>query len=323
MNQIPPSGFPYPFCSSSGQDSFGLWLEFTLKNIVLRMRWINPGHFSMGSPIEELHRNHYESQHEVTLQKGFWMADTACSQELWQLVMEANPSKNIGAKRPVDNVSWDDCSEFLRRVNGIIKNLSLSFPTEAQWEYACRAGTTGPFSFGINISPDQVNYNGKYPYIGEAKALNRGETVEVKSLPPNQWGLYEMHGNVWEWCYDWYVKFETDSAIDPVGPAVGKYRVLRGGSAYSGAADCRSAARSRCHSSGRYYRNGFRFVWNPWNPPEHEEKKEQQEPEDQKLDDEKEKTDKDVVMIPAKKELTARQAVLPKDENKAQRKHRK
>ena len=130
MRQIPPSGFPYTRCSSSGEDEFGIWLEFTVKSAVQRMRWIKPGQFSMGSPYDELHRHHYESQHEVTLRKGFWISDTACSQELFQVVMETNPSKNNGAKRPVENVSWDDCSEFLRRVNSIIRDFSLSLPTE-------------------------------------------------------------------------------------------------------------------------------------------------------------------------------------------------
>jgi formylglycine-generating enzyme len=312
MNQIPPSGFPYTWCSSSGEDAFGIWLEFTLKGIAQRMRWIGPGQFSMGSPYDELHRHHYESRHDVTLRKGFWMADAACSQELWQVVMETNPSMNKGAKRPVENVGWDDCREFFHRTNANISGFSLSLPTEAQWEYACRAGTTGPFSFGITVTPDQVNYNGEYPYFGEKKELNRGETVEVKSLPPNQWGLYEMHGNVWEWCMDWYGEYETGHVIDPVGPAEGKYRVLRGGSAYSAAADCRCAARSRCHSDGRYSRNGFRFVWNPWNPPEPGKEKERQEPEDLPEKVAKEKAGGECVIIPAKEELTMRDAILPK-----------
>ena len=234
------------------------------------------------------------------------MADTACSQELWLVVMETNPSKKKGAKRPVEMVSWDDCREFLRRENSIIRDHTLSLPTEAQWEYSCRAGTTGPFSFGITVTPDQVNYNGEYPYFGEKKELNRGETVEVKSLPPNQWGLYEMHGNVWEWCMDWYGEYETGRVIDPSGPAEGKYRVLRGGSAYSAAADCRCAARSRCHSDGRYGRNGFRFVWNPWNPPEPGKEKERQEPEDLPEKDALEKAGEECIIIPAKEELTMR-----------------
>jgi sulfatase modifying factor 1 len=308
MNQIPPSGFPYSWCSSSGKDAFGIWLEFAVKNTAQRMRWIQPGQFTMGSPHDELHRHYSESKHEVTLRKGFWITDTACSQELWQVMMETNPGKNKGAKRPVENVSWDDCREFLRGTNGIINGFSLSLPTEAQWEYACRAGTTGPFSFGITVTPDQVNYNGEYPYFGEKKELNRGETVELKSLPPNQWGLYEMHGNVWEWCMDWYGEYETGRVIDPAGPAQGKYRVLRGGSAYSAAADCRCAARSRCHGDGRYSRNGFRFVWNPWNPQEPGKEKERQEPEDPPEKVDEEKSDEERVIIPAKEELTMRNA---------------
>ncbi len=310
MKSFPPPGFPYTCCSASGEDEFGIWLEFTVKNTGQRMRWIKPGQFSMGSPKEEPHRYDYETQHEVTLTKGFWFADTACSQELWQVVMETNPSKTNGPKKPVENVSWGDCSEFLRRINGIM-DFSLSLPTEAQWEYACRAGTRSPFSFGITIAPDQVNYNGEYPYLGEKKGLNRGNTVKIKSLPPNQWGLYEMHGNVWEWCNDWYGEYETGSVTDPTGPAEGTYRVLRGGSAFSAAADCRSAARSRCHVDGRYSRNGFRFIWNPWKPPGIDNQKEQQASEEQERRDGEKK--EDLVIIPTKEEITMRNTVLPKD----------
>jgi sulfatase modifying factor 1 len=303
LNQIPPSGFPYSWCSASGEDELGIWLEFAIQNIMQRMRWIPPGRFSMGSPYDELHRHHSESRHEVTLQKGFWISDTACPQELWQAVMEKNPSEKKGTKRPVENVSWDDCNEFLRRVNGRLGKVFLSLPTEAQWEYACRAGTTSPFHFGITVTADQVNYNGEYPYFGEKKEMNRGETVEIKSLPPNQWGLYEMHGNVWEWCMDWYGKYEVESVVDPVGPAQGTYRVLRGGSAYSAAADCRSAARSRCHTDGRYSRNGFRFVWYPRNPREPEEEKKEREPDDIREDCPEEEAVEERIIIPAKEEL--------------------
>jgi sulfatase modifying factor 1 len=315
MKQIPPSGFPYQWCSSSGEDEFGIWLEFTIKNIAQRMRWIVPGQFSMGSPYDELHRNHYESQHEVSLSKGFWMADTVCTQELWLAVMDANPSRISGVKKPVDNVSWDDCGEFLRRVHGIISDFSLSLPTEAQWEYACRAGTTSPFSFGNNITPDQVNYNGEYPYTRDKKALNRGKTVDVKSLPPNGWGLYEMHGNVWEWCMDWYGTNAEGSVIDPTGPATGKYRVLRGGSAYSGASDCRSASRSRCHSGGRYYRNGFRFLWNPWTPPDKNGQIDGKESERQQEKDVQEKADEELIIIPKKEKAAVRNVKNKEDKN--------
>ncbi len=307
MRQIPPSGFPYEWCSASGEDEFGIWLEFRIDNAAQRMRCIIPGKFFMGSPYDEPHRHHSEFRHDVTLSKGFWISDTACSQELWQSVMETNPSQNSGRKRPVENVSWDDCSRFLRRINGIGSAFALRLPTEAQWEYACRAGTTAPFSFGITVTPEQVNYNGEQPYLGHKKELNRAATVETGSLPPNGWGLFEMHGNVWEWCNDWYGEYATADAVDPIGPSEGTYRVLRGGSAYSGAADCRSAARSRCHGDGRYCRNGFRFVWNPWDSQQNgqEEREESEEPPDEKA--EAEGVD-EYVIIPTKEELTMRNA---------------
>lgn len=153
MNPSPPPGFPYKWCSASGEDGFGIWFEFAIKEISQRMRWINPGKFLMGSPDYEPHRYDYETQHEVTLTKGFWFADTACSQELWQVVMKSNPSKFQGAQRPVEKVNWDDCQEFLRKINGLIPEMSLSFPTEAQWEYACRTGDNDPFLIWKQYQP--------------------------------------------------------------------------------------------------------------------------------------------------------------------------
>ncbi|MBN1984272.1 MAG: formylglycine-generating enzyme family protein [Chitinivibrionales bacterium] len=266
MASYPPSGYPYSWCRASGEDEFGLWIEFAIKEIIQRMRWVKPGKFLMGSPQEEPHRYYYETQHAVTLTKGFWLSDTVCSQELWQSVMETAPSKYKGARQPVENINWDDCQQFFRRITTILPQITLSLPTETQWEYACRAATTTPFSFGITITPDQVNYNGKYPYIGDEKGLYREHPVDIRSLPPNQWGFYEMHGNVWEWCADWFGEYEPDAVIDPLGPSEGLYRVLRGGCAFSSAADCRSAARCRFHPSDRYCRHGFRFLWSPPQP---------------------------------------------------------
>lgn len=263
MSPSLPPGFPYAWCSASGEDEFGIWLEFDVKGISQRMRWICQGKYLMGSPEYEPERYDYENQHEVTLTKGFWLADTACSQELWQAVMETNPSRFKGARKPVENVSWDDCMKFIQRLNSFFNGVSFSLPTEAQWEYACRAGTTTPFSFGRNITTEQVNYNGDYPYTIGEKGLNRQQTVEIKSLPPNQWGLYEMHGNVWEWCSDWFGEYATGSAVDPVGPAEGSYRVIKGGSSFSSGGNCRCACRSRSDPGNRYERNGFRFLGIP------------------------------------------------------------
>jgi formylglycine-generating enzyme required for sulfatase activity len=126
-------------------------------------------------------------------------------------------------------VSWEAVQTFLDRLNALVPGLDAGLPSEAQWEYACRAGTTAPFSFGRNITPEQ-NYDGNYPYAGAEKGLYRERTVAVGSLPPNPWGLYEMHGNVWEWCADWYGPYPDGSQIDPAGPPDGSRRVLRGGS---------------------------------------------------------------------------------------------
>lgn len=310
MKQNPPSDFPYRWCSASGNDAFGIWLEFRIGKVVQRMRWISPGTFTMGSPFDEPHRHYSESRHDVTLTKGFWIADTTCTQSMWWTVMGKESGKNKNQENPVENISRNDCDLFLKKMTSFISDISFSLPTEAQWEFACRGGTTDPFSFGITVSPEQVNYNGEYPYLGEEKGLNRGGTVIVKSLPPNPWGLYEMHGNIWEWCNDWYGEYETGNVIDPCGPAEGTYRVLRGGSAFSGAADCRSAARSRCHSEGRYRRNGFRFVWNPpdLNPKEKNVMKEQSDLPDDTMDTEK--TD-DFSLLPANEEVPVQNRIPP------------
>jgi len=264
MKTIPPSGFPYSGCSDSGNDTTGFWIELTIRHCTQRMRWIPPGRFLMGSPFDEPHRHPSESRHEVTLRKGFWISDTACTRDLWCTITGLPAEDSAGIKKPVTAVSWNDCTQFLRKLNSIFPQCRFSLPTEAQWEYACRTGSGDPFPFGFNVTPEQVNYNGDFPYLGDHRGLNRRQTVDVKSLPVNQWGLYEMHGNVWEWCNDWYGAFDMVSAIDPSGPAEGSYRVLKGGSAFSAAADCRSAARARCHPDGRYDRNGLRFVWTPY-----------------------------------------------------------
>ncbi|MCJ7600220.1 MAG: formylglycine-generating enzyme family protein [Desulfobulbaceae bacterium] len=213
-----------------GRDQYGLYVEFTVGAHTQRLRWLQPGRFLMGSPPDEPERYDDELQHEVVLSQGFWLADTACTQGLWQAVMGENPSRFTGNDNlPVDAVSWDDSMEFIGRINRLIPGLDLRLPSEAQWEYACRAGTTTPFSFGEQISTDQVNFDGNSPYHGGQKGGYRQKTVAVKSLPGNDWGLYEMHGNLWEWCADWQGDYVAGTVTDPQGPATGVGRVLRGG----------------------------------------------------------------------------------------------
>ncbi len=244
-----------------GQDRYGLYADQELKGITQRFRWINPGTFLMGSPKDEPERLDGERQHQVTLTQGYWLADSACTQALWQAVMGENPSHfKDNPDNPVENVSWDDVQAFIQRLNRSLPGLSARLPSEAEWEYACRAGTSTPFSFGKNITTEQVNYDGNYPYPGGAKGECREKTLPVKSLPANPWGLYEMHGNVWEWCVDWYGDYESRLVIDPTGPREGSGRVLRGGSWYSYARRTRSADRSRDTPAERYGRSGFRLA---------------------------------------------------------------
>ena len=173
----------------------------------------------MGSDDTEAERYDAEDPHSVILNQGFWLAETTVTQSLWQAVMDENPShfqQGESSNFPVENVSWDDVQGFIDKLNLRYSGLSLRLPWEAQWEYACRAGTTTHFSFGDNITPEQVNYDGTRPYAAGKKAVYREKTVAVKSFAANAWGLYEMHGNVWEWCADtWQKHLGTEQVTDP------------------------------------------------------------------------------------------------------------
>lgn len=215
----------------------------------------------MGSPESEAERGSNEVQHPVTLTQGFWLTDTACTQALWQAVMNDNPSHFTGDPGlPVESVSWLDVQQFIERLNALFPDLQAKLPSEAQWEYACRAGTQTPFSFGGNVTPNQVNYHGNYPYADGGEGLYRGGTAPVKSLPPNPWGVYEMHGNVWEWCADWYGDYLHEAVIDPVGPDQGGLRVVRGGAWASDARHTRSAYRDEYWPDRRSSGLGFRLA---------------------------------------------------------------
>jgi formylglycine-generating enzyme required for sulfatase activity len=247
-----------------GRDRYGLYTDFTFRGVTQRLRWINPGRFMMGSPADEVNRSVDEILHEVIMTRGFWLADTACTQGLWRAVMGQNPSlSNQGDDYPVESVSWEDVNAFIERINREIPDLALRLPSEAEWEYACRAGTQSPFSFGETIITDQVNYNGDHPYAGGNRGENRGKAVEVSALPANGWGLYQMHGNVWEWCYDWYGRYQTGPVTDPKGPEAGGSRVLRGGSWFSGGGGARSAQRSGSAPGIRGSDFGFRLARGP------------------------------------------------------------
>ena len=267
-----PADFPPPWASAWGDDRFGLWAELQVSDIVQRLRWLEPGEFEMGSPKTEPERYPDEGpQHWVRLTQGFWLADTACTQALWLAVMDGkNPSEfSEDPQNPVENVTWDDAAGFLKALaSAWTEGCESRLPTEAEWEYACRAGTKTPFSFGKTITPEQVNYDGDRPYPGVAKGLDRRRTVPVKSLPPNAWGLYEMHGNLWEWCADGGLRrYEAlkpgQVAEDPIQPQEQEpraLRVIRGGSWAYDALSARSARRFADGRGGRIHDLGFRLA---------------------------------------------------------------
>ena len=230
--------------------------------IKLEMVYIPGGSFLMGSPDNEQGRYESESpQHEVILQP-FYMSKYPITQEQYQAMMGNNPSNFKGENRPVESVSWHDAIEFckkLSRKSGKIYRL----PSESQWEYACRAGTTTPFYFGETITSELVNYNGNYPYAYAPKDKYREETTDVGSFPPNAFGLYDMHGNVLEWCQDiWHSNYNgapTDGSAWETGGDSNK-RLLRGGCWSSYSRNCRCARRGYDDAGIHFYSWGFRVV---------------------------------------------------------------
>ena len=246
-----------------------LWLKLVL-----------PGTFTMGSPTDELGRYSYETQHAVTLTKAFYLGVYEMTQKQWTLVMGSNPSRYKGDTRPVEQVSYNDirgtllganwpahaqvdATSFLGKIRARTA-LNFDLPTEAQWEYACRAGTTTALNNGRELSStgqdaamDEV---GRYHYNqNDGKGGYTSYHTKVGSYVPNAWGLYDMHGNVWEWCLDWYGSYTTGVVTDPVGSASGSSRVLRGGVYYGNAQYCRSAAGGSGNPSSRDSGFGFRL----------------------------------------------------------------
>jgi formylglycine-generating enzyme required for sulfatase activity len=242
--------------------------DFT-NGLGMKFVWIPPGNFMMGSPKVEKERHDGETQHKVTLTKGFYMGVHTVTQEQWQEVMGNNPSHYKGEKNlPVDNVSWDDCQEFIKKLGEKTKDKkAYRLPTEAEWEYACRAGTTTPFHFGETISTEQANYNGDFVYGNGKKGVLRNKTTPVGSFPANAWGLHDMHGNVFQWCQDWYGEYPNNEETDPRGPtkglgfARGQERVLRGGSEGTHPWACRSAYRYASRPDNSNFDCGFRLCF--------------------------------------------------------------
>jgi formylglycine-generating enzyme required for sulfatase activity len=228
--------------------------------VKLEMVEIPAGTFYMGSPENEKGRYDSESpQHQVTV-PSFFVGKYPLTQAQYEAIMGNNPAYFKGNNRPVECVSWDDGVAFCEKLSQKTgKNYKL--PSEAQWEYACRAGTTTPFYFGESITPDLVNYNGNYAYAAAPKGQYRKQTTDVGTFPPNAFGLYDMHGNVWEWCEDDWQENYINAPVN--GSALisrSDYKRLRGGSWLNDPGYCRSAFRSLSNLVNGNDNIGFRVV---------------------------------------------------------------
>jgi formylglycine-generating enzyme required for sulfatase activity len=237
------SGSPPAWASEWGDDVYGVFAGFTVEGVTQRLRWIPPGRFLMGSPEDEEGRWDDEGpRHEVTLSSGFWLAEMPCTQALWETVTGENPSRFQSPARPVELVSFEDIERFLGGLEERVPGLAPRLPSEAEWEYACRAGTTSS------------RYDEDLDAIAWHSGNSGGETHDVGGKLANAWGLHDMLGNVWEWCADGMRKYTAALMTDPVGPA-GPRRVCRGGSWARGARLARAA--SRCAWHGQHVRLGL------------------------------------------------------------------
>ena len=240
-----------------------------------------PGRFTMGSAASETGRNDDEALHDVTITRPFYLAQFEVTQQEWRAVMGTSPStfKECGPKCPVESVTYEEVQQFIEKLNAkrpqdktAGPSLRYRLPTEAEWEYACRAGTTGPFSTGENLTATQANFNGRYPYPSSTAASGgqgpadkndyRQKPAPVGSFQLNPWGLADMHGNVWEWTSDWYAPYRESSAdgIDPHGPSSGQKRVIRGGSWYFDANSARCGLRYTHAPNDKGFSLGFRLA---------------------------------------------------------------
>ncbi|MBX7222312.1 MAG: SUMF1/EgtB/PvdO family nonheme iron enzyme [Blastocatellia bacterium] len=236
------------------------YAEELAPGVKLEMVLLPGGTYLQGSPPHEKERGEEEPQHEVTV-SGFAIGKFEVTQAQWEAVMGFNPSNFKGDNLPVEAVSWDEAVEFCARLTQKTGRL-YRLPTESEWEYACRAGTTTPFAFGETVVSSVINDNGAYPYASAPKGENRRKTTPVGSFPPNAWGLYDMHGNVWEWCQDWNdEKYYLESPkVNPQGARKGTHRMVRGGSLGNIGVYCRSANRFIFAPGSRFSAFGLRVV---------------------------------------------------------------
>lgn len=263
------------WAASAGSDEFGHWADMKIDKVTQRFRFIDRGEFTMGAPADEsraaaVARKTFspiqatESQRSVRLTRAFWMADTPCTTAMYGSVTGLSPSNFTGNDQlPVENVSWDAARDYCVMLNARLPtNGVFRLPTEAEWEYACRAGT-GTATYVGDLVYDGDGHSALLDRIAwyEGNSVERGRygTWPVKSKKANPKGLYDMLGNVREWCSDWLADYPTGSVVDPLGPPAGQFRVARGGSFCSEASECRAASRSGGLNGANDI--GFRVVW--------------------------------------------------------------
>jgi sulfatase modifying factor 1 len=239
----------------------------TLTNMV----FIRPGTFTMGSPASEVGHDSTEApQTVVTISRAFWMGTFEVTQNEYVAVMGTNVSEfNSDPRLPAELISWTMATDYCaaltiqeRAAGRLPPGYAYRLPTEAEWEYACRAGTTTPFGIGdgTDLSSAQANFDGTFPYGAAPSGQFLNRTTLPGTYVPNAWGLHDMHGNVWEWCRDWYGPYPGGSVTDPTGPATGSSHVLRGGGYDSLGQGCRSAVRDYRSPIYRSSLSGFRVV---------------------------------------------------------------
>jgi formylglycine-generating enzyme required for sulfatase activity len=232
-------------------------------SIEMKFIHIPAGTFTMGSPLDEQERIESEIQHTVTFSKPFLIQTTEVTQAQWRQVMEANPSYNssCGDDCPVEKVSWNDAQDFIHRLNQKEGTNAYRLPTEAEWEYAARAESTSAFCNG-SITKIDCELDPNLDQVGWYCGNMNNRTQPVGKKKPNAWGLYDMHGNVWEWVQDWYGPYETGKVTDPIGPVSGQGKVYRGGGPGMFTRFCRSANRLSAAQDYRFMHLGFRLAKN-------------------------------------------------------------
>jgi formylglycine-generating enzyme required for sulfatase activity len=217
---------------------------------------IPAGTFQMGSPESERFREENEGPvHPVAISKDFYLGNYEVTQAQWLALMETNPSTQLGDNLPVNRVNWQDAQEFLQKLNELFGESGYRLPTEAEWEYACRAGTTTATYFGDEVTEEQMADHAWY------RGNSEGELHPVGQLQANAWGLFDLYGNVWEWCSDWYGPYTADAVTDPRGPETGEEKVFRGASWMGRFEYLRSADRAKFKPENRQHTGGFRIAW--------------------------------------------------------------